>query len=355
MKLLIGSSPSKLYFNQEIAEALAKFNIETRVVVDSQICDGFPSTKISSWFQSESKFRKLIDEFKPDAILADRQRHFCLAAAKTKLPLFMLLRGNIWAEIDSAREMHRSFPARIAISRWEKMAEQCFPQSTAIIPVCRYLENIVKEHHPRKPIHVLHNGIEPSRWYPVEPMNLKHPCVGLLQMSWVWEKAKEMLTLTKAIESMPEVMFYWAGDGPLRKNVLDVLGKYENFKWLGPLQYPDKVREYLAGIDVYALPSGLDMAPATLQQAQLMEKPVVATNVGGIPELMDNNKTGFLVEKGDYQGWIEKLSILINDTAKARQMGTAGRKFVTDNFGWHVIGKRLAQILEDHIAKPIRD
>ena len=108
---------------------------------------------------------------------------------------------------------------------------------------------------------------------------------------------------------------------------MSVLGKYDNFKWLGALQYPDKVREYLTEIDVYALVSGIDMAPSTLQEAQLMKKPVVATNIGGIPELMKNNETGFLVEKGNSEEWIEKLSVLINDKEKRKIMGEEGRKF----------------------------
>ena len=63
-----------------------------------------------------------------------------------------------------------------------------------------------------------------------------------------------------------------------------MLEKYENFHWLGSLEYPEKVREFLTEIDVYALISGIDMSPLSLQEAQLMEKPVIATNVGGIPE-----------------------------------------------------------------------
>jgi glycosyltransferase involved in cell wall biosynthesis len=177
-----------------------------------------------------------------------------------------------------------------------------------------------------KPVEVLYQGIDSTRWYYSEGLKLKHPCVGLLQGAVIWGKTREMLTLTKVIEALPEITFYWVGDGPYRDKVLPVLEKYDNFKWLGPLQYPDKVREYLTEIDVYALVSGIDMSPLTLQEAQLMKKPVVATNVGGIPELMKNNETGFLVEVGDSDEWIEKLSLLINDEQKRRIMGGKWKK-----------------------------
>ena len=51
-------------------------------------------------------------------------------------------------------------------------------------------------------------------------MNLKHPCVGLLQRASWWGKTSEMLILKKVLEKMPDVSFYWAGDGPLRERVL---------------------------------------------------------------------------------------------------------------------------------------
>ena len=115
--------------------------------------------------------------------------------------------------------------------------------------------------------------------------------------------------------------------------------KFENFKWLGHLQYPDKVREYLSEIDIYALISGIDMSPLTLLEAQLMEKPVITTSVGGIPELMLDGKTGFLIKKGDSKALVEKISLLLNDDTKCKTMGQAGSNFVKSKFGWENIGK----------------
>ena len=164
----------------------------------------------------------------------------------------------------------------------------------------------------------------------------------------IWGKTQEMLILENVLKSMPDVTFYWAGDGSYREKIISALGKYDNFKWLGNLQYPEKVREYLTEIDVYALVSGIDMSPLTLQEAQLMKKPVVATNVGGIPELMKNNETGFLVERDDADGWIEKLSLLINDREKRKTMGEDGRKFVEENFNWEKIAREFLDIVKKH-------
>ena len=347
MRLLIGGSPSKIFHLKEFEDALIKLGIECKLVIDTDICNGFPSRKISDWFQTQKKFNMLISDFKPDIILVDRQRHFAKIASKYKIPLIIHLRGNIWKEIEWAKETtYKSFLKKIALNVWISITNETFDKSFSIIPICRHLEKIVKDHYPNKKTRVMYSGINSDKWYPKEGMKLKHPCVGLLQGAVIWGKAQEMLVLQKVLESMPDVMFYWAGDGPYRDKILSILEKYDNFKWLGNLQYPDKVREYFTEVDVYALVSGIDMAPLTLQEAQLMKKPVVATNVGGIPELMKDDETGFLVEKGNSDEWIKKLSMLIDSKEKRKEMGINGRKFVEENFSWEKIAKEFLKDLE---------
>ena len=347
MKILIGGSPSKIFHLKEFEDALIKLGIECKLVIDTDICNGFPSRKISDWFQTQKKFNRLISDFKPDIILVDRQRHFAKIASKYKIPLIIHLRGNIWKEIEWAKETtYKSFLKKIALNIWISITKETFDKSFSIIPICRHLEKIVKDHYPNKKIRVMYSGINSDKWYPKEGMKLKHPCIGLLQGAVIWGKAQEMLVLQKVLESMPDVMFYWAGDGPYRDKILSTLEKYDNFKWLGNLQYPDKVREYFTEIDVYALVSGIDMSPLTLQEAQLMKKPVVATNVGGIPELMKDGETGFLVEKGNHEQIIEKISILIDSKEKRKEMGENGRKFVEENFSWEKIAKEFLKDLE---------
>ena len=349
MRLLIGGSISKIFHLKEFQKSLIKLGVECKLVIDTDICDGFPSRKISNWFQTRNKFDRLISDFKPDIILVDRQRHFAKIASRQKIPLMIHLRGDIWKEIKWAKETtYKSFLKKIALEVWVSIAKETFDKSFLIIPICKHLEKIVKENYPDKKTAVMYQGISSERWYPSNGMQLKHPCVGLLQGAVIWGKAQEMLVLQKVLESMPDVMFYWAGDGPYRDKILAELEKYDNFKWLGNLEYPDKVREYLTEIDVYALVSGIDMSPLTLQEAQLMKKPVVATNVGGIPEIMKDNETGFLVEKGDADNWIEKLSLLINDEQKRKIMGEAGRKFIEENFSWNTIAKEFLKILEEN-------
>ena len=342
MKLLIGGSSSKMFHLKEFSEMLKKHDVDTKLVLDVEYADGFPSRKMSNWFTTNKKFKKLIDEFKPDLIFVDRQRHFGLEASKSNIPLLVHLRGNYWAEMIMARNtLYSSGGRKIAINKWDEIGGKCFKSADKILPICEYLENVVREHYPEKSTSVMYQGISPENWFKSEGMKLKHPCVGLVQGAVILEKTKELLTLTNALEKMPDVTFYWVGDGPYKNDVLPVLEKYENFKWLGSLNYPEKIRDFLTEIDVYVLLSGIDMSPLTLLEAQLMEKPVIATNVGGIPELMKNSESGFLIERGDSEKLIEYLHYILDNPHNAKKMGEIGKKFVKDNFSWENITKEF--------------
>ena len=322
-----------MFHLKEFARKLEKNGIETKVVFDADYANGFPNRKISKWFSSNKKFKRLVNEFKPDVIFVDRTKHFALEASKTDIPLVIHLRGDHWSELIMARKtLYKSSSGKIAINKWEKIGEECFKNSELILPICNHLSEITKGRYSDKPVETMYQAINPDNWFHKKGMDLKHPCVGILQNATIWEKAKEMKILPEVLEKMPDVHFYWAGDGVYRDEVLPLLEKYENFHWLGSLEYPDKVREFLTEIDVYALISGIDMSPLTLQEAQLMEKPVVATNVGGIPELMIDGKTGFLVEKDNPGELFEKIAMLINNLESSKEMGKRGREFVKNNF-----------------------
>ena len=353
MKLLIAyGSLGKLFHLKEFSDALEREKIIVKLVKDSDYSVGFPSKKISDWFNGDKKFKKLIQEFKPDAIFVDRQTHFALHSIKTGIPTFVLLRGHYWQEYFwGMKTLGKNLKTRTLIFLRNRISEKVFAQATAILPICKYLEEVVKEHHPNQNTGVFLEGIDSSRWYSTEKMNLKHPCVGLVQDANWWGKTKELLVLEKVLEKVPEIQFYWAGDGKYREEITKRLEKFENFKWIGRLSYPENVRKFLDTVDVYALITGMDLAPLSLKEAQLMEKPVIATNVGGNPEMMIEGKTGFLVEKGSYDDIIKKISLLLEDKKMSLDMGIAGRKFIEETYNWDVVTKKFIRIFESNMEK----
>jgi len=337
---------------KDLADALSRLGVECKLVNEFDYSSGFPSKKISEWFFTNKKFKKLIEEFKPDAVFVDRQLHFGVDTINAKIPLFIFLRGHYWLEKDWAKKtIYKSPLMRAVIWFRSRKAHKCFRDATAILTPSKFLEKIVNEYYPNKPTYVLLEGIDSSLWYSQEGMNFKHPCVGLLQNSYWWGKAKEMMILPKILEAMPDVTFYWAGGGTYQEKVLLALEKYSNFKFMGRIQYPEQVRQFLTEIDVYALITGMDTMPATIREAVLMKKPVIATNVGSIPEAIENGKTGYTINEGDVNGWIEKLTILLNDKKNSNQMSLAGYEFTKNKFTWDKTAKNLLTIIKKHLNK----
>ena len=259
----------------------------------------------------------------------------------------IFLRGDYWKELKSERDVKNNFN-NIRIENFVKqnIAEKCFKKSTLILPICKYLEKIVNERYPEKTTSVLYQGIKDSEWFYEKGMKLKHPCVGLIQDANIWEKTKELSLLPNILDGLPNVNFYWAGDGKYSSRILQLLEGYENFHWLGNLAYPEEVRQFLSEIDIYGLLTGIDMSPHTLLEAGLMKKPVLATNVGGVSESCINNKTCFLIEKNDPQGWIDKISVLLEDKEKMTRMGEEGFEYINENFLWSKIAGSFIEILE---------
>jgi glycosyltransferase involved in cell wall biosynthesis len=352
MKLLIGGSSTFMFHLQDFTKKLNELGLETKLVFDADYADGFPSRKISTWFRKNKKFNKLIEDFKPDAIFIDREKHFGIETLKKNIPLIVLLRGHYWSELEWYKKtIYKKFPKNIAIWGWDRIASKIFQEAEIILPICKYLQKVTKEYVPNKKTDIFFEGIDSSRWYNVDGMKLKHPCIGLVQRANWWGKTSEMLILKQVLEKMPNVNFYWAGDGPFRKKILEELGSCKNFHWLGKLEYPDKVREFLSEIDIYALITGMDLAALSLKEAQLMKKPVIATDVGGNPEMMKDGITGYLVKKGNHEEIIEKISLLLNDKKLSQNMGDAGRNFIEETYSWEVITKNFIRILNVNIKK----
>ena len=353
MKLLIAVDRKRFFLIDQFADELRKKGIECLVIDDLDIYDkDEPGNKYLKWIGTPKKFQKIMNDFKPDIIFTERVSHFSSLVIKTDIPLIIFVRGedglpHDWSKINwKEQTLETSFSNKINIFTKQKIAKKCYEKATLILPICQYLEKIIRSNCPNKNVHVLYQGINQKDWFSEKGMKLKHPCVGFLQGAEIWEKTKEMLLLPDIMKKMPEVNFYWAGDGPYQKKILPILEKFDNFHWLGNLDYPGEVRQFLSEIDVYGLLTGIDMSPHTLLEAGLMKKSVIATNVGGVSESCIDNKTCFLIEKNDPQGWIDKISVLLKHKEKMKLMGNEGFEYVNKNFLWGKIAEDFINILE---------
>ena len=327
--------------------ALQKNDIKCKLIYDIEYSNKFFDINIKNRLGKQKKLKKLLDEFRPDVVLLDRLSGIATEITKAGIPFFILLRGNVWEELKWAKEtIYTSPQKRLSFLKKQRFIKTCFNNASVILPISKYLENVVRKNISEKNIELFTvDGRDPSEWNQVSGMNLKHPCVGLLQGMNVWGKTRELLILTKVMKELPGVMFYFAGDGLYKDKIIPKLKNFKNFVWLGNLEYPIEVKKFLSEIDVYLLLSGMEGLGQTIIEAFLMEKPVIATNIGGIPELIEDGKTGFLIEAGNHDDLIKKINQVFDQSIVASNMSSKGKETMQENFNWDSIAKKFVLIL----------
>ncbi len=110
--------------------------------------------------------------------------------------------------------------------------------------------------------------------------------------------------------------------------------------------FNDKVREVLKNSSVLLVPSqGLESFGLTIIEAMSMRIPVVATNVGGIPEVLGDNCGGYICSKDDPAQFASRIVQIISDPDLAVKIGDAGRKRFEEIFTNHKMSEKYSRLL----------
>jgi len=149
--------------------------------------------------------------------------------------------------------------------------------------------------------------------------------------------------LIRAAARLPEVELKIAGAGP-QENQLKELAKSlkaDNVSFLGFLRQ-EQLRELRKNSKAMAVPSvWYENAPLAVLEAMAQGLPVIASRIGGLPELVDDGKTGWLVEAGNVDAWVTSLeAVMDQDSGTWERMSCAAKQRADDVFGWekHLVG-----------------
>lgn len=104
---------------------------------------------------------------------------------------------------------------------------------------------------------------------------------------------------------------------------------------------------WMNAADLLALPSHGEGLPNAIVEAMACGIPVVVTNVGGIPEVVEDNKSGFLIEKGDIDSLTAVIEDLLKDEEKRKEMGAYGRSVIEQSFSWQKSAKALRGLYDE--------
>lgn len=189
----------------------------------------------------------------------------------------------------------------------------------------------------------IYNGIDVDRFAPgAAPAGLRAslelppqvPVVGSVGRL-VSFKGYDDLLEAAAIVRRADTTIHWVlvGDGELRAALerrCRELGLERLVRFTG---WRDDVREYLALFELFVLPSRGEHFGRVLVEAMAMAKPVIATNAGGVPEIVADGQTGLLVPPAAPDALASAVLAMIRDPARAAQMGAAGRRRAISQFG----------------------
>ena len=152
------------------------------------------------------------------------------------------------------------------------------------------------------------------------------------------------------ISKYPDTFFIFTGDGYLRQDLENrafKMGIKENIIFLG---WRDDAAKIISAYDVFVLPSLNEGMGRVLVEAMALGKPIVASNIGGIPDLVIHGKNGFLVPPKNPKELAKYIQILLEDENKREKMGLAGREMSSDFSAENMVVK-IAKLYDELLTK----
>lgn len=204
---------------------------------------------------------------------------------------------------------------------------------------------------------VIHNGVELS---PVvsnrkeirEKLNIREDSVaGIIVARIDGKKGHE--TLIAATEALDEKAPYLliVGDGVQRATLEDIAIRSPNSKQIRFLGFRSDIPDLLAASDFFVLPSLTEGLPLSVLEAMAQKLPVIATNVGGIPELVVDGETGILIPPNDPDALANAMERMIRDPAMRRRMGEAGYHRVATEFSFNEMTRKYEALYLSLLGK----
>lgn len=154
---------------------------------------------------------------------------------------------------------------------------------------------------------------------------------------------KGVQILIKAAAKAPTIKYKIAGDGKYKKSLLELVNKLKikNVEFLGKVN-EKKLENLILNARVCMVPSlWPENCPMTILEAFALKKTVIASDIGGIPEIVEDGKNGLLFDPGDSDDLAEKIRLLWNNPKLAEKLGSEGLKTVKEKFSPEVHYKKL--------------
>jgi glycosyltransferase involved in cell wall biosynthesis len=209
----------------------------------------------------------------------------------------------------------------------------------------------------------IYSGIEMDRFHPMsedEKKNLKRKwglheqddVIGIVSKLWEGKGHALLIRAFKEIRrEKPQARLVIVGEGYLTESLKDLVTQLELSGAVIFTGFIEDVPQILATFDVAVLPSYFEGMGRVLLEAMAMEKPVVGTAVGGIPDLIEQGLNGYLVSPGSEKELAAAVLKILDDKNLALQMGQAGRRKMTDPFSAESMVQSIENVYRELLKK----
>lgn len=249
-----------------------------------------------------------------------------------------------------------SSPSFTPVTQWS------IEQSDAVTAVSRYLRDETYRQIPvKKEIEVVYNFIDPDR-HDVRaarclPEKTSERQVTLMHISNFrpLKRTDDVVRIFARVRETLDARLVLVGDGPeygRTRELVEKLGLTEHVRYVGVV---DGVAPLLAAADVLLLPSETESFGLVALEAMASGVPVVATDVGGLPEVVEHGVTGFLAPVGDVDAMAEYCKKLLTDCRVGRKFGEAARRRAEEKFDSRSVIPLYERIYERLLTRePVR-
>lgn len=301
----------------------------------------------AKWLNKHANSFEVIHMQGRSGYLFDWERKF------SEIPIVITLHGLIDIEYSRSNSNScMSLDHRWHKKRTKKFEAKQFQRADAMISVSNEMQRLLEEQYPEhiKKSSIIYNGIDPPNFTP-STINLKSKIllfVGRLS------SIKGIFPLMEAMQKVRrDIKLVVLGDGPDRSSLeQDIQRKnlQENVILKGAVSM-QKVFEWVDRSYALVLPSFYETQGIVLMEANICGRPVLASNINGINEMVENGENGILFEKGNTDEIAKSINWLFDHPKEAKRMGNFGESYVMKKFSWDIIAQKTAAVYSKLISK----
>ena len=297
--------------------------------------------------------RKIVAQRVPDVIVTHQVKsHFLMNVSR-------LWRKYPWVAFNHGyTTTDRKMLVYNRLDRWS------LPKADCVVTVCEaFAKQLANMGVPRERIRVQHNSIRPTPAVNAQEMSAFRRRLGvkdderMILAAGRLSKEKAQIDLLRAFKDLRETnpdidaKLVIVGDGPERQSLESAtssLGIRDCVVFAGQVK---NVEVYYAAADELANPSYSEGSPYVLLEAMAANLPIVATSVGGVPEMVENNKSALLVPAGDPQAMAEAIRRILTDEPLAQRLSAKASTLGFLHFSAENYVRSLVQTYRDVIDR----